>query len=394
MLRIGVGVSVARWLDEARRVPVPAVAGALGLTERRGSWSPCPLCGAEQRSKSKRDRRAPLGVRRDGLGWECQHCHETGDALDLAGLVLHGDRFAALDREHTAEVRGWYASRGWCEARGNGAGRPQTPRPAAPPPPKPEPPPRPDPEEVAAAWELARPVTRDREVAAWLAGRGLDPARVEDFDLARALPADARLPRWAVCRGVPWLAGGYRLVVQGWSSTREPESLHARCILASPPPGPRGDALPKSAWPAGYAAAGLVMACGLGRQLLQTGELPSWWPAGELLRVVIAEGLPDFLTWAPRFSDGALDAPAVFGVTSGGWAPEIGARVPSGTKVAIRTDRDRAGDAYAWRAVWQSLVPRLGLGNVVRPRAPAGMDDNDLLRAGRLPWDPFEDVEE
>jgi len=79
-------------------------------------------------------------------------------------------------------------------------------------------------------------------------------------------------------------------------------------------------------------------------RLLLAGEVPFWWSRRE---VVISEGLPDFLSWATNYSDADTDAPAVFGVTSGSWTPELAARIPDGCRVLIATHLDKAGDRYA-----------------------------------------------
>ena len=60
--------------------------------------------------------------------------------------------------------------------------------------------------------------------------------------------------------------------------------------------------------------------------------------------IVIAEGGPDFITWAVESSDADEDAPAVFGIGSGAWTPEHAARVPDGYIVTIATHDDEAGD--------------------------------------------------
>ena len=198
--------------------------------------------------------------------------------------------------------------------------------------------PRPPRAEVECLWRLARPVTADPEVSAWLTGRAILPERVELQDLARAIPPRAKLPRWARCRGVPWSAH-HRLVARGCGATGAAESLHVRA--ATEPP--RG--LPKGLWPAAGpgSARGLVMADGWGRALLASGRRPAGW-SGVLL---ICEGLSDWLTAATAFSDADPDAPAVMGVTSGSWTAEVAVRVPDGTRVVLATDPDKAGDKYA-----------------------------------------------
>lgn len=117
-------------------------------------------------------------------------------------------------------------------------------------------------------------------------------------------------------------------------------SLQARSVESDPKPGE------KAANPTGAHVAGLVFADGLALQLLR-GERT------EPTDVVIVEGAPDYLTWATRWgTDGALeDAPAVFGVVAGSWrgaqGQALGRRIPSGSRVVIRTHHDAAGDRYA-----------------------------------------------
>ena len=200
------------------------------------------------------------------------------------------------------------------------------------------PPPRPPRAEVERLWHLSGPVTEDPEVGAWLAGRAIPPDRVELHDLARAIPPGARLPRWAGCRRVLWSAY-HRLVTRGWGATGAVESLHARAV-GEPPVG-----LPKGLWPAAGpgSARGLVLADGLGCQILKTGRPPKGW-GGEL---VVAEGVPDFLSWTTTCPVADESAPAILGVASGSWTSDLAARVPDGTRVVIATHHDGAGHRYA-----------------------------------------------
>ena len=203
---------------------------------------------------------------------------------------------------------------------------------------------RPPAGEVRALWNLARPVGDDPEVSGWLRRRSIPAAKVELGDLVRAIPRGAMVPRWAGCRsGSGWLPWStcHRVIVRGWGAAGTCESLHARAInrnLAG---------LPKGMWPAAGAgsAGGLVMAEPLALLLLNGAEL-SWW---ERRDVVIAEGLPDFLSWATNYSEADADAPAVFGVTSGSWSAGLASRIPECCRVIVATHLDRAGDRYAAR---------------------------------------------
>lgn len=76
-----------RWLEDAKRLPVAAVAERLGLTPRRGrSLTPCPACSADRRGRA--DGRGPIGIRGDEAGWRCHACGAGGDGPALVALAL------------------------------------------------------------------------------------------------------------------------------------------------------------------------------------------------------------------------------------------------------------------------------------------------------------------
>ena len=210
-------------------------------------------------------------------------------------------------------------------------------------------------------------------MAAWLRSRNLDPEKLKQNDLARALPVNAAHPTWARYGGT-WAKRGYQCVLPAWDD-RGLATLRARRT-----DGGGGANEPKELAPKGYDAVGCVYANGAGSQLL-TGKT-----SGEPPRIVIAEGAPDFLTWATL-----AENHAVFGVFSGAWTPEIAARIPDGAEVVVWTHDDKSGHEYAER-VRSTLAPRC---NVLRapkpPRHPTGepMDVNDMHRARMLPVDPF-----
>ncbi len=354
----------AVWIEDARHALLLDVAAALGLESDRTKRAlrPCPACGAERRGS--RDQRGPLGLTPDRGGWRCFRCGAGGDGLDLVATRLAGGRLRDLVPDYVQDVREWYVEHGWCSASTTSE---STPAPASSPatttatstthPDLQSA--RPPAGEVAELWDACDDVYDDAEVSAWLTYRGLDTAKVSDLDLARALPTTGALPTWARCAGRPWSVG-WRCLFPVYDSTGALASLRARwCRLLDVgdlPPGKR-DRPPASipSVKSGAAAAGpgsasgLVLADGLLRQLLRTGERPRWWPEATPLRIVVVEGEPDFLTWATRHGDAAETAPAVLGLWSGAWTSALAARIPTGSRILLRTDLDASGHQYATR---------------------------------------------
>jgi hypothetical protein len=203
--------------------------------------------------------------------------------------------------------------------------------------PSPARPPRP---EVAALWAASQPVTDTPEATAWFAHRYGRAAvwslqQADLWDLARVIPAGLRLPRWARSQGGPWTHSGHRLIFRLWDHTGQAVSLRARSIDST--------VAPKSLAPASYSVKGLVLADPLAQQIL-SGVCPAWWQPRQ---VIVAEGEPDWLLWALRQREADEQGPAVLGVESGAWSPQIAARIPTGASVVIRTHHDEPGRRYA-----------------------------------------------
>lgn len=318
------------FFDRARDLDVQRVACELGLAARPGrSLSPCPSCGAEQRGAD--DRRGPVGVNASSRGWACHRCRAQGDALSLLAIALTG----------SARPPSWDPVRAWLEGA-------QVER-LTPPAPTAREPVRPPAEEVLELWARSNRVTAAAEASAWLRSRGLEPALVEDLDLARALPARGLLPAWAGARGQDWRASGHVVLLPLVDRHGGMVSIRARAIAA--------EARPKALAPAGAEVRGLVLVDELARRLL-AGEAA----AAELVRdvgLVVVEGEPDFLSWSTLFgTDGELErAPAVVGLVAGSWDPQLVARIPAGIRVWVRTHVDATGDRYAEKVV-ASLADR------------------------------------
>jgi hypothetical protein len=210
--------------------------------------------------------------------------------------------------------------------------------------------------DVLSLWSECRPVTSDAGVAAWLRGRGFDPALVEDRDLCRALPPALALPLWARFEGASWTERPeqFRAIFPMYGAGGALEGLRARALH------PSGKL--KALAPVGGGPSGLVLTDDLGRRLL-TGDVAALADVAACAPqpgLVIAEGEPDFVAWATNWGDAAERYPAIWGIVAGSWTAGHAARVPTGTTVTIATHHDTAGDKYA-REITETLAGRARL---------------------------------
>lgn len=396
----------ARWFDVAKgRADVRTVAEALGCAVVGRSFGPCPACNEGRRRAD--DRRPPVGFGRDG--WCCFRgsCGARGDVIDLVALRLFGRRAGELrgDRDRKAELRAWFADRGWCDpAEGSTAKAPAVP-PTRPVEPRAEVAPVFLPSaEVHALWaacvpvagrELVDPVTaRTRRAAReWLEGvRGLSAELVSAADLARVLPGEYPWPPWvpSVVREVPdeGPAAGmrpYALAVPLVDELGELRALRFRAVdrvrVSGADGGPpawtataieRGrKAIASRSGRGRYrVAAGLVMADPMALALLRGAAEVDGVPWSGL--AVVLEGEPAWWAMATHpdrlraGADGRPSTYATFGIESGAWTPAIAARLPDGARVRVWTDFDVNGDRY-FEAVRASLAGRVDVRRVKRP---------------------------
>jgi hypothetical protein len=344
----------ARALDVAAALNIPCVQtrGASG-----GSLYQCPACGAERRHAARRDRRGAVGISANGRGWRCFECDASGDAITLVAYSRSGQKFSELGDTAKASVREWCQRFLGLDTPSTGGlpqpGPRQAPR-AIPEAPESAQPTYPPAGEVSALWEACSSVCERNETRTWLEAQCIDPIAVASADLARALPLDSLLPAWAALGSRSWGSTGYLLVVPLVDARGRVASLLARRVID-------GDS-PKSVAARGYQRAGLVLACGLARQLLSSGRTPDWWGAAPL-RVEICEGEKKFLLRAARHGDAAEHSPVTIGIESGSWKAEHAARLPAGCEVFCSTDPDDAGAKYA-SVVVRSLEQRICAGEL------------------------------
>lgn len=313
-----------------------AALGPVALVERLGVGERARRAGGGLMIRCPwHDERSPScsvrTVRDGGIAVHCFGCGQGGDALALVAAARALDMRRDFRRviAEGAELAHVSVDAPWQPTRSTT-------------------PPKVNADELAALWAACGGVYDDGELAADLRRRGLEPADVTDRDLARALPVGVVLPRWARFARKTWAELGNRLVVPMYDATGRLTSLHARCIGDEP-----RDVPPKGLSPLGGRIAGTVMADALGRMLLGSGEAPAWWSERVVL---VEEGVPDFLTVATHYGDDE-NAPALLGVLTGSWTPEIAARIPDGCRVVVRTHTDVAGAKYA-AAIGSSLLGR------------------------------------
>jgi hypothetical protein len=195
---------------------------------------------------------------------------------------------------------------------------------------------RPPHNEVEGIWHHCLPVDAPVEPAEWnlepvrwIEGRGLDSELLAAHNLARMFPEEIELPEWAGFKsGRRWPESGFRLVVPLCSASGRMESLHVRRTMA-------GGGM-KGAFPLGFELRGLAMANGSAVALLQGEGCPG--------KVILAEGIPDYLTVATTMPEAA-----VFGCVSGSWLAEHARAIPDGTTVYLCSDLDGAGAKYVER---------------------------------------------
>ena len=202
---------------------------------------------------------------------------------------------------------------------------------------------------VGALWAASKPVTDDADLARQLLGRCLDPAIIEDLDLARCLPQSGTIPKWAQSGSLSWWESGHRLLLPLWNVEGSLCSVHAR--LVEKVDGDRA----KGLFPSGHTAKGLFLADSFARLLITEG-IPKWWRQNEPPSVIITEGAPDFLTVATHYGCSEY-APAALGVVSGSWSDELAARIPTECRVVVKVHRDEAGAKYR-DAIRRSLSGR------------------------------------
>lgn len=214
---------------------------------------------------------------------------------------------------------------------------------------------RPPHTEIKYLWQRSQRLTLPSRVDKFLKIRGINSRDVGYLDVARAFPHYGLFFKWWP---QSWVKH-YALIVQAFEPDGTLASIHGRAIDDV------GDG-PKTRWPAGFQAKGLLFADERGQALLQC------MPIVLLHGVLIVEGLTDFLKasiWAAIRETRRHEGIAVFGITAGGASALNKVRWQMNNVPAfIATDDDAVGEKYA-AAIHQALpasmpVKRILLGGL------------------------------
>lgn len=358
-------LSHQNFFAQARNIHIVHIARYLGLQINRNEKcaGPCPACDNFIRSQKRKDHRLPLGFRADGLGWECQHCHEKGDGIELVSLVLSQARFRQLSNHAQSEVRQWYIEQGFVTGLHHTSLNPYKPQLVPPPltliPKKTLPvcpetsPTHPPQEELQTLWNTCIPVCEDRETNAMLERRGISPSFISFLDLARTLPTNAPKFPWTNARGIPWQQG-WRMLLPAFDSQGQMKSIKARWVRKENAP-----AEAKSVSPSGYQIKDLLLADPISHQLLQHAEIPDSWAKNQNFYLWIVEGDMDFLGLNNILSQAQMNCNAIFGIWAGSWNESFANRLPLDQRIQITvaTDPDKNGDMYASKII-KTLITR------------------------------------
>lgn len=292
-------------LDAIRAVEITDIAELAALQQLKrcgGSYlCLCPLHG---------DRRPSFSIK--GNVYNCHAGCGGGDVIDLV-MRVHGVPFveaAQLIAQHV----------GIALDADPVSLPPRKPRPA---PVKREHPPS---EAVASIVQRSVPFMAVPDAVAWARGRYLCPELIDYLELARVYERSE----------------GYCVIAPLFDHEGAQRSLVFRSIYDDT------ESKSKSMW--GGTSNGCVFACPFALRLLRgeaMGLLPHERPV-----VAITEGEIDFITLRER-----SDATAVFGTRNGAWSPQIAAKIPDGSLVAIVTHRDEPGEKYAME-IMRSLAHR------------------------------------
>jgi len=313
--------------SEINAIGVLRVAEQAGLEVKSTTFGPCPVCGAKLRHTKRNDPRLACLAVQSGRGWVCIQCDAKGDTVDLYARLGNGGERPKGSVEWRAVLSRWKGG-GAIDPlpRGpEGLERAARALPVALP--------RPPHTEILGLWGRSYGVPPTQALP-WLAEKfpRYTTSQIIEAGVVRFLPKDS-LPEW-----FPWRHG--YMAMLAFDHHGLIQSIHGR-MLGEPEKGK-----PKSRFPKGFSASGLVLANKTGTSWLR-GKM-------QVESVVIAEGLTSTLATTMAMRAVGKWNVAVFGYTSG--SNTCIQQMPwTNQSVVVMTDHDKAGDLYAEKVL--SVLP-------------------------------------
>lgn len=321
--RTGKQVGAIMWIQKAKGTPLDVAAQRLQLTVKKGrSVSPCPACGAIYRGSE--DKRGPVGMNGAGTAWQCHCCGKRGDVVDLVSYALFDKKLREMSADQKKKVRDWFENTGFIEQYQHVEPVIHKPK-------------RPNVEQVASLWRASTPLNKmngcreDQMVRDFLSFRKFDLELLAQTGMVKAIPLRNQYnwPEWWPGFWSPT----WRLVTPAFEINGRVASLHARAVSNKA-------VKPKSRWPKGCEANGLLLANRQGVKLLR-GSADS-----ELEALLICEGITDLFRAASAAIHEKMNV-AILAGTSGSFSRIKQISIPDSLDIVICTDPDETGDAYA-----------------------------------------------
>ena len=256
--------------------------------------------------------------------WQCHGCGNKGDVVDLVSYCLFESKLRDMTVKQKAKVRAWFD-----DAAGNKTYEPRST--------EPKPPKRPNRQELVSLWKASKPLMKmngcreDQMVRDFLKLRNFDLELLNETGIVRAtpLPNQHQWPKWWPSKWSPT----WRLICPAFEANGKVASLHARAVIDK-------EVRPKSRWPMGCEANGLVLANKQGVSMLRGKPLP------DLEALLICEGITDLFRAATAAIHENMNI-AILSGTSGSFSKIHEMLIPERLDIVICTDPDEAGEAYA-----------------------------------------------
>lgn len=305
--------------------------GVIAIAERFGytiknhppSVGPCPVCESLTRHNKRKDKRLSVNITHGGYGWYCIQCEAKGDAVGFA--AFHFLKRKAVTKDDWHQVHNKLAESFSSSPLVLSSIKSKTIIPMVND--------RPDWREVLDVWNDKLSTLPGEESRPFIESK-FKGCTLNDIVSTGIIKFQDRHKSI----GVPWfpwsnLPYGHVLCFDAQGKI---VSLHARALVDDK----ELDGRPKTRFPKGYSASGLLLADKSGVSFLRGGSTPA---------VVFTEGLTSTVAASSFLRRSGRWNWSVIGVTSGSASAVKNIKWPSNLSVYIWTDVDTAGSKYADR---------------------------------------------